>query len=167
MPSRIYYQSNKENYSQYQRKFYNDNKETIKEQARIRYKNLSPEEKQKRNEYAKNRYNNLSEDKKMEKEHMVKTDIITYPVNNCKNIKNIKKIIKKYIVQKKNKSYKIVKRNKVILTKMQSWPYQKHNRVKTLSKYCKCLINYRISTYFLIYLYILRMHIIISLFNIS
>ena len=37
----------------------------------------------------------------MEKEHMVKTDIITYPVNNCKNIKNIKKIIKKYIVQKK------------------------------------------------------------------
>ena len=56
----------------------------------------------------------------MEKEHMVKTDIITYPVNNCKNIKNIKKIIKKYIVQKRNKSYKIVKRNKVILTKMQS-----------------------------------------------
>ena len=62
MPSRIYYQSNKEYYSQYQRKFYNDNKETIKEQARIRYNNLSPEEKQKRNEYAKNRYNNLSED---------------------------------------------------------------------------------------------------------
>ena len=121
MPSRIYYQSNKENYSQYQRKFYNDNKETIKEQARIRYKNLSPEEKQNRNEYAKNRYNNLSEDKKkMKKEHMVKTDIITCPVNNYKIIKNIKKIIKKYTVKRKNKSYKIVKRNKVILTKMQS-----------------------------------------------
>ena len=40
--------------------------------------------------------------KKMKKEHMVKTDIITYPVNNYKNIKNIKKIIKKYTVQKKN-----------------------------------------------------------------
>ena len=62
MTSRIYYQSNKEYYSQYQRKFYNHNKETIKEQARIRYNNLSLEQKQKRNGYAKNRYNNLSED---------------------------------------------------------------------------------------------------------
>ena len=65
MPSRIYYQSNKEHYSQYQRKFYNDNKEILKEQARIRYHNLPPKEKEKRREYGKNRYNNLPEDKKM------------------------------------------------------------------------------------------------------
>ena len=51
---------------------------------------------------------------------MVKIDIITCPLNNYKYIKNIKKIIKKYIMKRKNKSYKIVKRNKVILTKMQS-----------------------------------------------
>ena len=120
MPSRIYYQSNKKYYSQYQRKFYSDNKETLKEHTRIKYHNLTPEEKEKRNDYAKNKYNNLPEDKKMKKEHMVKTDIITCPVNNYKNIKNIKNIIKKYIVKRKNKSYKIVKSNKVILTKMQS-----------------------------------------------
>ena len=118
MPSRIYYLSNKKYYSQYQRKFYSDNKETLKEHARIKYHNLTPEEKEKRNHYAKNKYNNLPEDKKMKKEHMVKTDIITCPVNNYKNIKNFKKIIKKYIEKRKNKSYKIVKRNKVILTKM-------------------------------------------------
>ena len=64
MPSRIYYQSNKEYCSQYQRKFYHDNKETLKEQARIKYHNLSPEEKEKRNEHAKNRHNNLPEYKK-------------------------------------------------------------------------------------------------------
>ena len=91
MHSRIYYQSNKENYSQYQRKSFNDNKETLKERARIKYHSLSPEEKEKRNEHAKNRYHNLPEDKKMRKEHMVKTNIITCPLNNYKNIKNIKK----------------------------------------------------------------------------
>ena len=67
MSSRIYYLSNKEHYSQYQQDFYNDNKEILKEQARIRYHNLSPEEKEKIKEYAKNRYNNLPEDKKNEK----------------------------------------------------------------------------------------------------
>ena len=36
----------------------------IKEQARIKYNSLSPEEKNKRSEYAKNCYNNLPEDKK-------------------------------------------------------------------------------------------------------
>ena len=98
MSSRIYYQSNKKYYSQYQRKFYSDNKETLKEHTRIKYHNLTPEEKEKRNDYAKNKYN---KDKKMKKEHMVKTDIITCPVNNYKNIKNIKNIIKKYREKKK------------------------------------------------------------------
>ena len=67
MPSRIYYQSNKEYYSQYQRKFYNDNKETLKEHVRIKYHNLPPKEKEKRKEHAKNRYDNLPEDKKNDK----------------------------------------------------------------------------------------------------
>ena len=44
------------------------------------------------------------------------------------------KIYQKKIVKSKNKSYKIVKTNKVFLTKMQSWPHQNQNRVKTLSK---------------------------------
>ena len=51
---------------------------------------------------------------------MVKINIITCPLNNFKNIKNNKKIIKKYIMKRKNTSYKTVKTNKVILTKMQS-----------------------------------------------
>ena len=89
--------------------------------------------------------------KKMKKEHMVKINI-TCPLNNFKNIKNNKKIIKKYIVKRKNKSYKTVKTNKVILTKMQSGPLQKHNGVLTLSKYYVCFINYCISTLF-IYLF--------------
>ena len=39
----------------------------IKEQGKIKYYKLSPEEKNKRNEYAKNWYNNLPEDKKKTK----------------------------------------------------------------------------------------------------
>ena len=42
MPDIIYYLSNKEHYSQYQQDFYNDNKEILKEQARVWYHNLSP-----------------------------------------------------------------------------------------------------------------------------
>ena len=55
MPSRIYYQSNKEHYLQYQKDFYNNKKDEYRERARIRCNNLSPEEKQERSEYSKNR----------------------------------------------------------------------------------------------------------------
>ena len=44
----------------------------IKEQARIKYNSLSPEEKNKRSEYAKNWYNKLPEDKKDVKREYVK-----------------------------------------------------------------------------------------------
>ena len=80
MPSRIYYQRNKEHYSQYQGVFYNDNKEIVKERARIKYHNLPPEQKGKRREYAKNRYNNLREDKKNE--------VRTYAKNRYYNMTN-------------------------------------------------------------------------------
>ena len=81
MPSRIYYQSNKEYYSQYQRKFYHDNKETLKEQARIEYHNLSPKKKKKETNMLKiDIIISLKIKKKMKKEHMLKADIITCPV---------------------------------------------------------------------------------------
>ena len=80
MPSRIYYQSNKEYCSRYQRKFYHDNKETLKEQARIKYHNLSPEEKEKKTNMLKIDIIISLKIKKMKKEHMLKADIITCPV---------------------------------------------------------------------------------------
>ena len=44
----------------------------IKEQARIKYNSLPPEEKNKRSEYAKNWYTNLPEDKKNVKREYAK-----------------------------------------------------------------------------------------------
>ena len=63
MPTKVFYQVHREGLLQNQRDFYGNNKEMIKEQARIKYHSLSPEEKNKKNEYAKNWYNNLPEDK--------------------------------------------------------------------------------------------------------
>ena len=65
MPTKIFYQRNRETLLKKQRDFYENNKELIKEQARIKYHSLSIEEKNKRNEYAKNWYNNLLDDKKI------------------------------------------------------------------------------------------------------
>ena len=45
MPSKEYYQTNKETYLKRAADFYEKNKELIKEQARITYLNLSHEEK--------------------------------------------------------------------------------------------------------------------------
>ena len=52
MPSKEYYQKNKETYWKSASDFYENNKEVIKEQAKIKYYNWSPEEKNKWNEYA-------------------------------------------------------------------------------------------------------------------
>ena len=41
-----------------------NNKDTLKEQARDKYRSLSEEEKNKKREYVKNRYHNMSEEKK-------------------------------------------------------------------------------------------------------
>ena len=67
MPNKEYYQKNKENYWKRASDFYENNKEMIKEQGKIKYYKLSPEEKNKQNEYAKTWYNNLPEDKKKTK----------------------------------------------------------------------------------------------------
>ena len=64
MPTKVFYQVHRESLLQKQTDFYGNNKEMIKEQARIKYHSLSSKEKVKKNEYAKNCYNNLPEDKK-------------------------------------------------------------------------------------------------------
>ena len=64
MPSKIFYGKHREELLQKQRDFYKNNKELIKEQARIRNLSLSAEEKLKRNEFSKTWYKNLPDDKK-------------------------------------------------------------------------------------------------------
>lgn len=48
MPTKIYYQTHKESLLQKQRDFYDNNKELIKKQAKIRYHSMSPEEEKKK-----------------------------------------------------------------------------------------------------------------------
>ena len=50
--------------------YYKNDKESLREQARDKYRNLSEEEKNKKREYGKTRYHNMSEEKKQRlKEH--------------------------------------------------------------------------------------------------
>ena len=44
--------------------YYEKDKESLREQARDKYRNLSEEEKNKKREYGKNKYLNMSEEKK-------------------------------------------------------------------------------------------------------
>ena len=44
--------------------YYQRKKERLKNQARVKYRNLPEEEKNKKREYGKNRYHNMSEEKK-------------------------------------------------------------------------------------------------------
>ena len=44
--------------------YYENNKERLREQARVKYRNLSEEEKNKKREYGENRYHSMSEEKK-------------------------------------------------------------------------------------------------------
>ena len=53
MPTKEFYQKNKETYLKRQKNFYKNHKEQIKEQAKIKYHNMSHEEKNKKSEYAK------------------------------------------------------------------------------------------------------------------
>ena len=48
MPTKVFYQVHREGLLQKQRVFYGNNKEMIKEQARIKYHSLLPEEKNKK-----------------------------------------------------------------------------------------------------------------------
>ena len=44
--------------------YYKNNNETLKKQARDKYRNLSEKDKNETKEYGKNRYHNMSEEKK-------------------------------------------------------------------------------------------------------
>ena len=44
--------------------YYQKNKERLRVPARVKYRNLSEEQKNKKIEYGKNRYHNMSEEKK-------------------------------------------------------------------------------------------------------
>ena len=72
MSTKVFYQVHRESLLQKQTDFYENNKEMIKEQARIKYRSLSSEEKDKKDEYGKNWYNNLPEDKKNVKREYAK-----------------------------------------------------------------------------------------------
>ena len=63
MNNTTYYQRNREIILN-RVKYYENDKERLREQARDRYKNLSEEDKKKKREYGKNRYHNMPEEKK-------------------------------------------------------------------------------------------------------
>ena len=46
-----------------EKNYYKNDKKTLREQARDKYKNLSEEIKNKKREYGRNRYHNMSEEK--------------------------------------------------------------------------------------------------------
>ena len=93
MPTKIYYESDKEHYLNASRDYYNYKKEYILKKAKDKYNN-SHLDKNKKLEYSKNRYHNMSPEKKLK-------------------LKEYKKTINKIIVIKR-------KGNIVILIKMQS-----------------------------------------------
>ena len=49
--------------------YFENDKESLREQARDKYRNLSKEEKNRKREYGKNRYLNMSQEKKRLKEY--------------------------------------------------------------------------------------------------
>ena len=112
MPSKIFYQRHREFLLKKQRDFQENNKEVIKEQARIKY-SLSLEEKNKRNEYAKNWYNNLPDDKKNIKREYQKKRYHNMTDEEMQKHKDYQKNYQKMYREKK-------KKGKLNLTKMQS-----------------------------------------------
>ena len=103
MPSRFYYQNNKEQYIQAPHDYYNSNKDSILKRLKNKYNVLTAEDREKNNKYAKNWYNNLPDDKKKKKkckEKHVTIDITLGLKNKEKNIKNIKKSIKSNVEKK-------------------------------------------------------------------
>ena len=61
--------------------YYQKNKETLKKQARDKYRNLSEEEKNKKREYGKNRYHNMSEEMKQRLKNIKKKHYETKRLN--------------------------------------------------------------------------------------
>ena len=120
MVSKKCYSMNRDHYLQYQRDLYNKNKEEIKERARNRDNSLSSEKQQKRIDYSRNRYVNLPENLKNEIREKARNKYHDMSDEELKKYIEYQKNYQKKIVKRKNKSDKIVKWNKVFLTKMQS-----------------------------------------------
>ena len=109
-PSKEFYQKNRERCINYQRDFYENNKEVIKERARVKYHNLSFEEKDKRSEYAKNWYNNLSEDKKNIKREYGKSRYHNMNDEQMQKHKDYQKNYQKMYCEKKKQELQNIKK---------------------------------------------------------
>ena len=86
------------------RNYYQANKEKLKERAKIRYFNNSIEENEKSKEYYRNWYSNLDKDKKNQIRANAKNRYHNMNDEQMQKHKEYQKIIKKYIVQRKNKN---------------------------------------------------------------
>ena len=64
MSNQIYYQRNRDVILNREKYYYGNDKETLRKQARDKYRDLYGEEKNKNREYGKNSYHNMSEEKK-------------------------------------------------------------------------------------------------------
>ena len=64
MTDLTYYQRNKDVIINKAKKYYENDKKSLREQARDNYRNLSEEDKNKKREYGTNRYHNMSGEKK-------------------------------------------------------------------------------------------------------
>ena len=120
MPSKIFYQRHRKELLQKQRDFYETNKELIKQQARIKYLSLSPEEKVKRSEYPKNWYNNLPDDKKNIKREYGKNRYHNMTDEEKQKYKENQKNYQKMYREKIKEELENIKKAQDNLTKMQS-----------------------------------------------
>ena len=75
-----YYQRKRDMILNRAKDYYEDDKKTLRDQARDKYRNLSEEEKNKKGEYGKNRYHNMPEEKK------AKTKIISKKLSRDKKV---------------------------------------------------------------------------------
>ena len=122
MPSKM--QRHRKELLQKQRDHYENNKELIKQQARIKYLSLSPEEKVKRSKYAKNWYNNLADDKKNIKREYGKKRYHNMTDEEKQKYKEYQKHYPKMYREKKTQELKNIKRPQGNFTKMQFWPFK-------------------------------------------
>ena len=110
MPTKIFYQRNRETLLKMKKDFYDNDKELIKEQARIKYHSLSIEEKNKRSEYAKNWCNNLPSDKKNIKKEYGKNRYHNMTDEEIQKHKEYQKNYQKMYHEKKKQELENIKR---------------------------------------------------------
>ena len=110
MPTKIFYQKHRKTLLKKQRDFHHNNKEVIKEQARIKYHNLSTEEKNKTSEFAKKWYNGLPDDKKNIKREYGKNRYRNMTDEEMQKHKAYQKINQKMYREKKKQELKNIKR---------------------------------------------------------